>query len=50
MNNEKSLDEMYVEYAEFLRNDPEERKIQQAKKQRRAKRERERLEKGSKLR
>lgn len=36
---EKTLDEQYDEYAEFLRNDPEEQKIQQAKKERRAKRE-----------
>lgn len=46
MNNEKTLDEKYDEYAEFLRNDPEEQKIQQAKKERRSKRERERIEKG----
>lgn len=46
MNNEKTLDEQYAEYAEFLRNDPEEQKIQQAKKERRAKREQERVEKG----
>ena len=46
MNNEKTLDEKYDEYAEFLRNDPEEQKIQQAKKKRRAKREQERAEEG----
>lgn len=46
MNNEKTLDEKYDEYAEFLRNDPEEQKIQQAKKERRAKREQERIEEG----
>lgn len=46
MNNGKTLDEQYDEYAEFLRNDPEEQKIQQAKKERRAKRKRERVEKG----
>lgn len=46
MNNEKTLDEKYNEYAEFLRNDPEEQKIIQARKKRRAKREQERVEKG----
>lgn len=46
MNKEKTLDEQYAEYAEFLRNDPEEQKIQQAKKERRAKNERARVEKG----
>lgn len=39
MNDEKTLDELYAEYAEFLKNDPEEQKIQQAMKERRAKRE-----------
>lgn len=37
MDNNKTLDELYAEYGEFLRNDPEEQKIQQAKKKRRAK-------------
>ena len=46
MNNEKTLDEKYDEYAEFLRNDPEEQEFQQVKKERCTERERERVEKG----
>lgn len=46
MDKSKTLDEKYDEYAEFLRNDPEEQEFQQVKKERRAERERERVEKG----
>lgn len=44
MNDERTLDELYADYAEFLKNDPEEQKIQQAMKERRAERERNRVE------
>lgn len=46
MYNDEKLDELYTEYGEYLRNDPEEQKIQEAMKERRAKREKERSEQG----
>lgn len=46
MKNDETIDEQYAEYAEELRNDPEEVLRKESVIKRRAERERERVEKG----